>query len=220
MLARSLLGLGLHRPIVVALPRGGVPVAFEVAESLKAPLDVLLVRKLGVPSQPEFAFGAIGEDGVRKVNADVVRRLGLSPAQVEAVESKENLELSRRARLYRGDRRSIEMKDRDVVIVDDGVATGSTMHVAIEVARRSGAHRVVVAVPVAPDDVVDALARLADQVVCVLAPQRFQAVGEWYDDFDQTSDEEVASLLERASSRGFDRRDEPPPASHVVGPGG
>lgn len=186
-------------PIVLGLPRGGVPVAAQVARALGAPLDVLLVRKLGVPSREEFAFGAIGEDGARVLDDSLVRQLGLDADDVERVERRERTELERRRARYRAGRAPRALEGRTAVIVDDGLATGATARVAVEVARARGARRIIVAVPVAPRDAVADLARLVD-VVCLLTPGTFQAVGEWYDAFDQTSDDEVTTLL--ADARG------------------
>ena len=186
--------------VVLALPRGGVPVAHEVATSLGLPLDVLMVRKLGVPFQPEFAMGAIGECGVRVLDRLVMQRAGVTEAGLAAVESLERQELERRLRTLRGphERRSLEGKV--AVIVDDGVATGSTMMAACEVARILGAERVVVAVPVASVEAAAALATVADEVICLETPSPFGSVGAWYDDFAQTTDEEVIGLLATASS--------------------
>ena len=187
--------------VVVGLPRGGVPVAYEVACALGAPLDVIVVRKLGVPSQPELAMGAIGEDGVRVVNDDVVRHTGVSAAGLAAVEARERTELARRALLFRSGRRRIALAGRVVVVVDDGVATGSTAAAACRVARAEGARRVILAVPVAPTEWAERLAGAADELVCLLNPHPFFGVGQFYDDFSQTSDAEVAACLERAADR-------------------
>jgi Predicted phosphoribosyltransferases len=181
--------------VVLGLPRGGVPVAREVATALDAPLDVLCVRKLGLPGHPEFGMGAIGEGGVRVLDDDVIARAGISSDTIEAVERPERAELARRAQRYRGDRPPISLRDRTAVIVDDGVATGGTARAAIQVARAMGARKVIVAVPVAPADTVAELQREADDVVVLLVPPRFHAVGEWYDDFTQTSDAEVLAAL-------------------------
>jgi putative phosphoribosyl transferase len=192
-----------ERPIVVGLPRGGIPVAFEVADALGAPLDVIVVRKLGVPFQPELGMGAIGEDGVRVLNDDTVRIARVPPAEVDAIESRERLELDRRAHLYRGGRPMIPLAGRTVVVVDDGIATGGTARAALEVARAHGARRVVLAVPVAPPETVHELARFADEIVTVATPSPFSAVGQWYERFTQTADDEVVGLL-----AAVDRRDE------------
>jgi putative phosphoribosyl transferase len=184
--------------VVLALPRGGVPVAFEVARELGAPLDVIVVRKLGLPSQPELAMGAIGEDHVLVLNDEVIRHLRVPERVLRAVESREREELDRRARTYRGERSKVPIDGRTAVIVDDGLATGSTARAAIQVARGHGARRVILAVPVAPRETVSELAAVADEVVCVASPQPFAAIGQWYDDFRQTSDADVSRLLAAA----------------------
>ncbi|WP_228973376.1 phosphoribosyltransferase family protein [Streptomyces sp. DH12] len=184
-------------PVVLGLPRGGVPVAHRVAEALGAPLDVLVVRKLGVPSRPEVGFGAIGEDGVRIVNDSVVRAAAVGEHDRTRVEEAERAVLEARLRRYRRDRGAVPLRGRTAVLVDDGVATGSTALAACRVARAHGAVRVVLAVPVAPREAVALLRREADEVVCLASPDGFGSVGQWYDDFTQTSDEEVAELLAR-----------------------
>jgi putative phosphoribosyl transferase len=184
---------------VLGLPRGGIPVAFEVARVLGAPLDVIVVRKLGLPAQPELAMGAIGEDGVRIINRSVVIGEQVTEAEFMSVEHSERIELDRRARRFRGDQPRAPLTGRTAVIVDDGIATGSTALAACQVARAQGATRVVVAVPVAPRSAIPVLASEADEVVCLEAPDRFMAIGQWYDDFSQTSDEEVVTLLRRAA---------------------
>ena len=195
-------GVGGSAVVVLGLPRGGVPVAFEVAQALEAPLDVIVVRKLGVPFQPELAMGAIGEDGVRVENEDVVTSAALGAVDVEAVERQERTELERRARRYRGDGARLDLHGRTAVIVDDGIATGSTAR-----ARRArspvpqGASRVVLAVPVTPGAARPALRDVCDEVLCVAVPDPFFAVGEWYDDFSPTSDDEVVELLRRGATR-------------------
>ena len=197
-LAERLRALATDEPVVLGLPRGGVPVAVEVARALAAPLDVILVRKLGVPSRPELAMGAIGEDGVRVVDATLVERLGISERALARVEARERTELERRARRYRGERTPIPITGRDVVIVDDGLATGATARAAILVARARAARRVVVAVPVAPPETVVALGDQADEVISLETPSTMVAVGAAYVDFSPTSDEEVVALLEGA----------------------
>ena len=184
--------------VVLGLPRGGVPVAFEVAKALRAPLDVLVVRKLGVPFQPELAFGAIGEDGVRVLNDGVVREAHLDGDDMDAVERKQRIELRRRAERFRRGRDRISLTGRIAVIVDDGIATGATAKAACQVARAHGASRVVLAVPIGPDDVVERFAGYADEVVCLRTPAFFFAVGQGYRHFTQTSDDEVIALLDRA----------------------
>jgi predicted phosphoribosyltransferase len=197
-LAERLRALATDEPVVLGLPRGGVPVAVEVARALAAPLDVILVRKLGVPSRPELAMGAIGEDGVRVVDATLVERLGISERALARVEARERTELERRARRYRGERTPIPITGRDVVIVDAGLATGATARAAILVARARAARRVVVAVPVAPPETVVALGDQADEVISLETPSTMVAVGAAYVDFSPTSDEEVVALLEGA----------------------
>lgn len=184
--------------VVLGLPRGGVPVAVEVARTLGAPLDVILVRKLGVPAQPELGLGAIGESGARVINPDVVRYAHVSEAQIAQVEQKERAELQRRAQRFRGDVPHESLAGRTAVIVDDGIATGSTARAACQVARALGAATVVLAVPVAPPSADRTLRGDADEVICLETPERFQAIGEWYEDFAQTSDEEVVALLRAA----------------------
>ncbi|MGO9926399.1 MAG: alpha/beta family hydrolase [Mycobacterium sp.] len=188
--------------VVLGLPRGGVPVAFEVAKALGAPLDVLLVRKLGVPFHQELAFGAIGDDGVRVISEAVVREAGLSGREIAAVESKERAELQRRAERFRGDHRPIPLQGRIAVIVDDGIATGATAQAACRVARAEGAARVVLAIPIGATDTAEQFAQYADEVVVLHTPVPYFAVGQGYHDFAQTSDDEVVALLERARS-GF-----------------
>jgi erythromycin esterase-like protein/predicted phosphoribosyltransferase len=180
---------------VLALPRGGVPVASEVAAQLDAPLDLFLVRKLGVPGHPELAMGAIAEGGVEVLSEDLIRDLGVPYALVEQVAVRERLELERRDVLYRGGRKASDVKGRTVILVDDGLATGSTMQAAVQALRQRGSARIVVAVPVGARETCERLRRLADQVVCVSMPEPFNAVGLWYEEFSQTSDEEVKRLL-------------------------
>ncbi|MGW0734933.1 phosphoribosyltransferase family protein [Streptomyces sp. NPDC002851] len=198
-LAEAVRHLQEEKPVVLGLPRGGVPVAFEVARALEAPLDVIVVRKLGVPYQPELGFGAIGEGGVRVLSEDIVRHAGLEPMQIAAVEHEEERELLRRARRYRDGRSRIPIGGRTVIIVDDGIATGATASAACQVARAQGAARVVLAVPTAPPDTVHRLREAADEVVALSTPHLFSSVGEWYRDFTQTSDEEVIGLLAQAA---------------------
>jgi putative phosphoribosyl transferase len=202
--------------VVLGLPRGGVPVAFEVAQALGAPLDVIVVRKLGVPFQPELAMGAIGEGGVRVVNEEVVRSCGLGIDDIEVVERKERVELERRARQYRGDRPRLSLRGRCAVVVDDGVATGSTARAACQVARALGAARIVLAAPVASRLAVLALRDVCDEVLCVDVPESFYAVGEWYRDFSQTTDELVVELLQLAAERDDDAMTPDPPDDGVL----
>ncbi|MEU2457336.1 MULTISPECIES: phosphoribosyltransferase family protein [Streptomyces] len=199
-LAVALRHLGRRDPVVLGLPRGGVPVAYEVAQALGAPLDVIVVRKLGVPYHPELGFGAIGEGGVRVISEEIVRRTGVGEKDLVTVERAEAAELVRRAHAYREGRPRLPLEGRAVVVVDDGVATGATARAACQVVRAQGAAYVVLAVPVAPPDAAARLREDADEVVCLSAPVLFSAVGEWYRDFSQTSDEEVVALLARASA--------------------
>jgi putative phosphoribosyl transferase len=185
--------------LVLALPRGGVPVAFEVARALRAPLDVFLVRKLGVPGHPELAMGAIASGGVRVLNEDVVGALGISRDVIEAVAAVEEQELERRERIYRGGRPPPDVRGRTVILVDDGLATGSTMRAAVAALRQHGPDRIVVAVPVGAPETCEEFRSEADDVVCARTPEPFYAVGLWYGDFSQTTDEEVHDLLDRAA---------------------
>jgi putative phosphoribosyl transferase len=196
VLAARLSAFRGQRPVVIGLPRGGIPVAYEVARSLEAPLDVLVVRKLGCPWQSELGIGAIGEDGVRLLNAQLIAEAGVSTDELEAVTRRENEELERRIRRYRGDREPTPLVGRVAILVDDGLATGFTARAAVEVLRVRGAARVVLAVPVAPAEAVDELGHLVDDVICAHTPRRFMAIGEFYDDFSPTTDEEVTDLLE------------------------
>ncbi len=193
--------LGDEDVVVLGLPRGGVPVAFEVARALDAPLDVIVVRKLGVPYQPELAMGAIGEDGVRVLNHEVLALARVGEDEVAAVERSERAELERRATRFRDSRPRASLVGRTAVVVDDGIATGSTARAACQVARAHGASRVILGVPVAPPSSLSVLAEVADEVVCLASPEPFYAVGQFYRDFSQTSDEDVVELLERAATR-------------------
>lgn len=187
--------------LVLALPRGGVPVAFEVAETLHAPLDVFLVRKLGVPGNEELAMGAIATGGVRVMNDDVVSYLGISTEAIEQVAAREQRELARREKAYREDHPLPEMKGRIVILVDDGMATGTTMQAAVAALRQHHPARIVVAAPVAARTTCEAFEHIADEIVCICdhTPESFFAVGLWYDDFTQTTDQEVRSLLQHAA---------------------
>ncbi len=185
--------------VVLALPRGGVPVGFEVARALGAPLDVLVVRKLGAPFQPELAMGAIGEGGVRVLDDELVRVAGVRPDELEAIEQREREELERRALRYRRDRPRISLEGRVALVVDDGIATGSTARAACRVARVMGASLIVLAAPVAPRSTARALSRDADRVVLLETSEDFVAVGRFYDDFGSASEEEVEALLSRAA---------------------
>jgi len=192
---------GAADTIVLGLPRGGVPVAYEIATALALPLDVLVVRKLGLPWQPELAMGAIASGGALVLNEEVVRHLGGRDEAFEAVRAREQAELARRERDYRGDRPPLVMRNRTGILVDDGLATGATMEAAVRSLQALEARRVVVAVPVASPEARDRIAALADEVVCLATPMLFSAVGQWYRDFEQTSDDEVRDLLARAHAR-------------------
>ena len=181
--------------VVEGLARGGVPVAFEVAEALGAPLDVLLVRKLGCPGQTELGLGAIGEGGVRLVNEELVERVGISAAALDGIAGREKAILDERLRLLRGDRARVAVRDRTVIVIDDGLATGYTARAAIEVMRLLQARRVVLAVPVAPAATVEELRTVADDLVCLHVPPAFMAIGAFYDNFAQVPDDDVARLL-------------------------
>jgi predicted phosphoribosyltransferase len=185
--------------LVLALPRGGVPVAFEVAEALRAPLDVFVVRKLGVPGHEELAMGAIATGGVLVVNDAVVGPLGIDTDVISAVATREHRELERRERAYRGDRPIPEVRGRKVILVDDGLATGSTMRAAVAALRKQRPARIIVAVPVAARDTCEQFKAEVDETICLATPGLFDGVGRWYDDFSQTTDEEVRELLAEAS---------------------
>ena len=186
--------------IVLALPRGGVPVAYEVARALGAPMDVFLVRKLGVPRHEELAMGAIASGGVRVLNDEVVRLLRIPPAVIDDAARRELSELRRREREYRDDRPPVDVAAKTVILVDDGLATGSTMLAAAEALRRMAPAKLVVAVPVGAPETCERLQEAADAVVCATTPEPFHAVGLWYQDFSQTTDDEVRNLLARAAS--------------------
>ena len=192
---------GQHDVVVLALPRGGVPVAFEVAEALEAPLDIFLVRKLGLPGHPELAMGAIASGGVRVLNDDVVRWYGIPARAIEAVAREEQAELERRDREYRRGQPLVDLRGRTVILVDDGLATGSTMKAAVQAVRQHGPARVVVAVPVGAQASCEEFADLTEETVCARTPELFSAVGQWYRDFSQTTDEEVRELLEEHATR-------------------
>jgi len=184
--------------LVLALPRGGVPVAFEVAKALRAPLDIFLVRKLGVPGHEELAMGAIATGGVRVLNHDVVDYLGIPASVIDAVAANELQELERRERAYRGDRPEPDVRGKTVILVDDGLATGSTMRAAAAALRQQGPARIVVAVPVSAPQTCDEYRMGVDEIICANTPEPFYGVGLWYEDFSQTTDEEVRELLEKA----------------------
>jgi len=199
-LARHLAHVKGQYVVVLALPRGGVPVAFEVARALDAPLDVFVVRKLGLPGHPEFAMGALASGGVRVLNDEVVRLYRIPEQAVEAIAQDEQTELERRERAYRSQRPALDVRGRTVVLIDDGLATGSTMKAAVEAVRALSPARIIVAVPVGSPDTCREFAGIADEIVCARRPEHFAAVGQWYDDFRQTTDEEVRELLQTAAS--------------------
>jgi putative phosphoribosyl transferase len=184
--------------IVLALPRGGVPVAYEVAEQLRVPLDVFVVRKLGVPGQEELAMGALASGGVRVLDDELIRMAGVSVTDIERATAMATEELSRQEGRYRGARRFPDIRDKTVILVDDGLATGSTMRAAVQALRAQRPTAIVVAVPVGAPETCEALRAVADDVVCVETPEPFRAVGLWYEDFAQTTDDEVHALLDRA----------------------
>ena len=184
--------------IVLALPRGGVPVAYEVAKHINAPLDLMLVRKLGVPDQQELAMGAIAVGGVRVLNQDIIRRLSINPDTIDRVAAREQQELDRRLRAYRGNRPLPVLQNKCVILVDDGLATGATMRAAIAAARQQNLAHIVVAVPVAPIDAVEAIRSETGEVICLETPEPFAAIGRWYVSFDQTNDNAVRDLLAQA----------------------
>jgi len=198
--------------MVLALPRGGVPVGFELARSLEVPLDVFLVRKLGLPGQEELAMGAIASGGVRVLNDDVVRAVGVPASVIDSVARKEEQELRRREEAYRGSRPAPDVKGRVVILVDDGLATGSTMRAAVRAVKQMRPARVVVAVPVAAASTRDDIGGEVDEIVCSTPPEPFLAVGRWYEDFSQTSDEEVHDLLQRAARDVAPVSGSPPPS--------
>lgn len=191
---------GRNDVVVLALPRGGVPVGYEVAHALGVPLDVFVVRKLGTPGQPELAMGAIATGNVRVINRDVVDTLGIPAWAIEEVAAEEQVELERREKQYRGDRPPLEVRDRTAILVDDGLATGSSMRAAAAALRKLGAARIVVAVPVAAAATCEWLRHEVDELLCAATPEPFFAVGQWYRDFSQTTDDEVRALLERAAA--------------------
>jgi predicted phosphoribosyltransferase len=186
-------------PLVLALPRGGIQVGYEVSRALGAPLDVLVVRKLGVPGHAELAMGAIASGGTRVLNEEILELLHIPPRIVELVATMEGREVERREQLYRAGRPALDVRGRTALLVDDGLATGATMRAAIRAARRQGASRVVVAVPVAAREACAELRAEADDLVCSATPEPFVAVGLWYEDFSPTSDEDVRAILERAT---------------------
>jgi putative phosphoribosyl transferase len=189
--------------LVLALPRGGVPVAYEVAKALHVPLDVLIVRKLGVPGQEELAMGAIASGGVRVLNNDVVQLLGVPDDVINIVADREQQELERRERLYRGDRSIYDIRGRTIILIDDGIATGATMHAAVAVLRQQQPARIIIAVPVAASSTCEEFAAEVDEFVSIRRPEAFYAVGFWYENFSPTTDEEVHALLEQSRQEQF-----------------
>jgi predicted phosphoribosyltransferase len=187
--------------IILALPRGGVPVAYEVATALEVRLDLMLVRKLGVPSHPEYAMGAIASGGIQIVNEDALRAHPIDQASFDAVVARETRELLRREQVYRGTRPPVQLKDQVVILIDDGLATGASMMAAIQAVRLQAPARMIVAVPVAPADTAEALRSEVDEVICPLTPEWMMSIGYWYLNFSQTSDDEVIDLLRRAWQR-------------------
>lgn len=197
-LARLLRPLKQKDPIVLGLPRGGVPVAYQVAHKLNLPLDVIIVRKLGVPSQPELAFGAVGEDGAIFLNEHIIKELAISKDIQLRIESRERQEISKRAERFRRNQKPLDIKGRAVIIVDDGIATGATMQVACLVAKARGASEVIVAAPVAARDSVKKLQSVTDSCIVLSFPENFSAVGQWYEDFTTTTDDDVIRILQKS----------------------
>ena len=195
LLAEKLTAHANKDVLVLALPRGGVPVAFEIAKTLKVPLELLLVRKLGVPGHEELALGAVASGGVRVLNDDIVESLGISQEIIELVTNREKAELERRENLYRGDKPFPKLQGKMVIVVDDGIATGATMRVAVKALRQRKAAKIIVAAPTSALDTYEQLQREANEVVCLATPEPYLAVGTWYDDFSQTTDEKVKTLL-------------------------
>jgi putative phosphoribosyl transferase len=191
--------IGGPNVLVLALPRGGVPVGFAIAQILNADLDILLVRKLGVPGHEELAMGAIASGGIRVLNEELISHLGISTTVIDRVTAREQQEIERRERLYRDGRPALPIKDRIVILVDDGLATGASMLAAARTARAQQPKRVIVAVPVASRDACEEFRQHVDEVICAETPEPFYSVGTWYEDFSQTSDAEVRELLQRAS---------------------
>ena len=193
---------GRDHVLVLALPRGGVPVGFEVSRALSAPLDIFIVRKLGVPGREELAMGAIASGGVRVLNAETVAHFNISPEQIETIALHEIREMERRERLYRGSRTAVVVRGRTIILVDDGLATGSTMRAAVSALRQEGPEKIIAAVPVAARPICEELDEEADAAVCLYTPRDFYAVGQWYQDFSQTTDEQVRDLLDRSARHG------------------
>lgn len=194
---------GQSNLLVLALPRGGVPVAYEVAIALNAPLDIFIVRKLGLPGREELAIGAIASGGVRVMNSDIIRMLSVPEVVINFVVKRESRELQRRESLYRGNRLSREVRDQTVILIDDGLATGASMRAAVAGLRLQHAARIVIAVPAAAPAVCDAFRAEVDEIICSITPEPFQGVGRWYEDFSQVTDEEVRILLQAANKQFF-----------------
>jgi putative phosphoribosyl transferase len=209
--------------IVLGIPRGGVPVAFEVAKALEAPLEIFISRKLGVPGQEELAFGAVASGGVRVLDREIVEGVGISPAQIDQITERAKKELERREKLYRGARLPRQVEGKTVILVDDGIATGSSMHAAIKALRQRNPARIVVAVPVAPLSTCSRLRPVVDELVCASTPKYFYAIGQFYQDFSQVADEEVTELLQRAAKSDLQKvvEDDPggPERSATMNPG-
>ncbi len=200
LLARELTPYANHPDVLVlGLPRGGVVVAFEVARALHAPLDVLLVHKLGVPGREELAMGALTSGGIRVLNQQVIQELGIPQQIVEEVTARRRQELAQRERLYRGNRPAMNVRGRIIILVDDGIATGATIRAGAAALRQEQPAKIIIAVPVAPPSVYEELHAIADELVCLMTPEFFLGVGRWYEDFSPTTDEEVCTLLERAA---------------------
>ncbi|HVY53261.1 MAG TPA: phosphoribosyltransferase [Gammaproteobacteria bacterium] len=200
VLAELLLAYRVKKNIIVlALPRGGVPVAYEVATKLKAPLDVFIVRKLGAPTQPELAIGAIAQGDIIFLDENLIKQLGLTKSTIEAVIAKEKIELVRREKIYRPDKSLLSLKNHTIILVDDGIATGATMYAALQALRLYLPQEIIVAIPVADQATCNKMLVLADQIICSYYPATLESVGQWYEDFNQTSDEEVLKFLKLAS---------------------
>lgn len=192
---------GRQDVLVLALPRGGVPVAYEVSRHLSAPMDIFIVRKLGLPAREELAIGAIATGGIRVLNEDVIRLLNVPEEVIRFVTKRELQELKRREQIYRGDRPELEVRDRTIILVDDGLATGASMRAAVKGLRAQHPARIVVAVPTAAAEVCEAFRREVDEIVCAITPEPFQGVGRWYEDFSQMTDDEVRSLLQESNQQ-------------------
>lgn len=200
-LAENLMHYHNHQDVIVlALPRGGVPVAYEIARTLQARLDLLLVRKLGTPSFPELAMGAIASGDIKVLNTQVIQAYAITQTEIDEVEAEERAELQRRQQAYRGQRPVPQLANQVVIIVDDGLATGATMHAAIDAVRLQNPKKIIVAVPVAPPETIDALRDSVDEVICPIQPHQFSSIGQWYRSFSQVSDQEVTELLNSAWS--------------------